>query len=95
MANLWKLLTSEMVLGSGHFTIALTIPESAKISFANMTNPRKTTSDWKKELCKLIQSFPNQRTSKTNLKCFRCPSLEGLYISMSSKYTTKNFPRKG
>jgi len=85
-----------MVLVSGQATIALTFPESAEIPLANMMNPRKTISNYKKEhLAKLMGSFSSRRTSKANRKCFKCSSIEGLYIMLSSKYTTKNFLRKG
>src|SRR5436190_12603456 len=34
-------------------------------------------------------------TSSTSCKCIKCSSSERLYINMSSKYTTTNFPIKG
>jgi len=47
-----------MVLGSGCSTIALTFQESAEILLVDMMNPRKTTSDCKKEhVAKLMYSF--------------------------------------
>jgi hypothetical protein len=84
-----------MLLGDGHYLIALTFFGSVFNSFEEITKPKYMSSFFIKELFFIFFSnFFCYNFSITDVRCLKCSPFVLLKISMSSRYTMENFPMK-